>query len=829
MSIAATTAERAEKLYRLLPQVQRLRDAEVGQPLRELMVLFAAELQAIEEDIEQLYDDQFIETCADWAAPYIGDLIGYRPLHEGASPALGSPRADVANTIAFRRRKGTALMLEELARSVTGWPAHVAEFFEQLATTQYMNHPRLHALGTANLHSLPAMLAVDRLRDGDANRGAFNTAAHTADMRSPTVSRDGRSGGGRYGIPHIGVFIWRLQHFPLSGVPLQADPGDASGRRWRLNPLGCDTQLFRNPQPQPDLDTLSLPLHVPAPLTVRGVALAPLDDFGDGRSIVLLRPPALPGAPWVPVPAAEMVTADLRDVGGSWNHEAGIPADRIAVDPERGRVLLGSAVPATALRATFQLGFSRSIGAGEYERTPPGETLAVQRSAREGEALAPALGDLVDGGRLLIADSLVYIETPTITVNGVVDVGASGNEVVIAAADGARPLIAVGGDITLAIGERGRLVLDGVVISGGALVLAAAADTEARELILRDCTLVPGLVLDTAGVAVSPGTPSLVVAHPFAKVTLERCIVGALRVATEAELVLRDCIVDAGAASASRLRREHCRHAGREPDGGRQQRHRQAARADIGAGIEQPARRPAPGWRRLARPGVGRTNAGGLRALLLVATRFDRATALSLPAERRAPRCAAAVQCLALRAPGLHATARHDTASHPHRRRRRRRDRRDARADAAAARSKPPGALRRVPALRPCRRRVPRHMSREMKRPPVALLPPEGEPSSGTGEPKLHRALVEAASAVALDASSRGQLKRGISPCQPISRASASTLCWIGPASTSSKAACCSMPMPTNWWRWSTAGCARWPATCWAVAPCRKRRRTPSS
>jgi len=40
------------------------------------------------------------------------------------------------------------------------------------------------------------------------------------------------------------------------------------------------------------------------------------------------------------------------------------------------------------------------------------------------------------------------------------------------------------------------------------------------------------------------------VAHPFAKVTLERCIVGALRVATEAELVLRDCIVDAGAASA---------------------------------------------------------------------------------------------------------------------------------------------------------------------------------------------------------------------------------------------------------------------------------------
>ena len=28
-----------------------------------------------------MYDDQFIETCAEWLAPYIGDLIGYRTLH----------------------------------------------------------------------------------------------------------------------------------------------------------------------------------------------------------------------------------------------------------------------------------------------------------------------------------------------------------------------------------------------------------------------------------------------------------------------------------------------------------------------------------------------------------------------------------------------------------------------------------------------------------------------------------------------------------------------------------------------------------------------------
>ena len=35
----------------------------------------------MEENLEQLYDDLFIETCADWVVPYIGDLIGYEPLH----------------------------------------------------------------------------------------------------------------------------------------------------------------------------------------------------------------------------------------------------------------------------------------------------------------------------------------------------------------------------------------------------------------------------------------------------------------------------------------------------------------------------------------------------------------------------------------------------------------------------------------------------------------------------------------------------------------------------------------------------------------------------
>ena len=97
----------AEELYRLLPAVYRVRDAEQGGVLRELVDVLADQVNVLAESLEQLYDDQFVETCATWVAPYIGDLIGYRTLH-GVVPQVASPRAEVANTIRYRRRKGTA-------------------------------------------------------------------------------------------------------------------------------------------------------------------------------------------------------------------------------------------------------------------------------------------------------------------------------------------------------------------------------------------------------------------------------------------------------------------------------------------------------------------------------------------------------------------------------------------------------------------------------------------------------------------------------------------------------------------------------------------------
>src|SRR5438067_10755239 len=220
----------AEEIYRLLPAVYRVRDAEQGGVLRELVDVIAGQVNVIAESLEQMYDDGFIETCAPWAAPYIGDLVGYRTLH-GVIPQLASPRADVANTIRYRRRKGTVSVLEQLAADVTGWPAHATEFFQLLAATQFMNHIRPQAAATANLRDAAHLELA-----GTFQAGAFDRFAHTAEMRR-IASRSGR-----YNIPNVGIFLWRVQALRLSRSPLV--DADGAGLRYRFDALGTDARLF---------------------------------------------------------------------------------------------------------------------------------------------------------------------------------------------------------------------------------------------------------------------------------------------------------------------------------------------------------------------------------------------------------------------------------------------------------------------------------------------------------------------------------------------------------------------------------------------------------
>src|SRR5262249_26696238 len=157
-----------------------------GPPLKTFLSVIAEQVAVLRENLDQLYDDEFIETCSEWVVPYIGDLVGARGLFVFPG-ATFSQRALVANTLADRRRKGTAAILEQLARDVTEWDASVVDYFQLLALTQYMKHIR------------PKNVAFMSLRNKETLKTLgtpFEPSAHTAEVRRIPPLR------GRYNIPN---------------------------------------------------------------------------------------------------------------------------------------------------------------------------------------------------------------------------------------------------------------------------------------------------------------------------------------------------------------------------------------------------------------------------------------------------------------------------------------------------------------------------------------------------------------------------------------------------------------------------------------------------
>lgn len=350
----------SDRIYNLLPAIYRLKDASEGEPLRALMAVIEREARAIESDIDGLYRNWFIETCEEWVVPYIGDLLGVKGLRS-ASQGSFSQRSFVANTMAYRRRKGTAVVLEQIARDVTGWPARAVEFFLLLATTQNLNHVRLDR---------PA--AVD-LRGGsqlDLIGGAFEAASHTADIRSLLD-------GGRYGIKNLGLFLWKLQSYAIQrGTARKMDD-----RHYWFGPLPRDIPLYNRPQTEIEMVNLAEEINVPAPLrrwlihSDLEALRASLFNDGNRKSAYFGDTPVfqvfLDGEE---VNSEHMIICNLEE----WDLEypciatcqPGPETAKLAVDPELGRLaILGkdAAIPSEVL-VSYSYGFSADIGGGPYNR-----------------------------------------------------------------------------------------------------------------------------------------------------------------------------------------------------------------------------------------------------------------------------------------------------------------------------------------------------------------------------------------------------------------------------------------------------------------------------
>jgi hypothetical protein len=530
-----------ERIYALLPAIYRSRDADQGYPLKGLLSLIAEQVEVIEEDLDQLYDDQFIETCAEWVVPYIGDLIGARGVY-GLTPSTFSQRAQVANTIGYRRRKGTAAVLEALARDVTGWNALVVEFFNLLAATQYMNHIRPGMGGTQDMGDWETL---ERLGT------AFESSAHTIDVRRID------SGRGRYNIPNIGIFLWRIRSYPLTMV--QAARLD--DHRFFFNPLGINTQLYSRPKAELGMGQLAEPSNIPLPLGRRVLAEHLSDYYGSPGSFHLKLNNN-------DVTINEIEICNLSDLPGDvWAHG---PGDKHRVDPVLGRIVLkkdeDSTSPEPEVCASFYYGFCADIGGGEYEREnsftgkPDAcgvwDVVAVHSPKCSSETPGPgvhpdigsALNALTSCGVVEIKDSSTYAEAPAIILplNTVKE---------IRGANKCRPLIDLsqgnqGREMAITGSKGSEISLNGLVISGGGVKVIG----DVKKVRLTHCTLVPERRLDPGGEPLEADQPSLIIESEGTEVEIDRCITGGIRVKDSTQVVLRNSIIDASSETGEAYR-----------------------------------------------------------------------------------------------------------------------------------------------------------------------------------------------------------------------------------------------------------------------------------
>jgi len=525
------STDSGDRLYSLLPEIYRIRDAQQDQSLRALFAILEQEFLALESDIEGLYNNWFIETCDEWVVPYIGDLLKVPALHSGGIGGF-TLRSYVANVLAYRRRKGTSSVLEQMAHDVSGWPVRVVEFHKSLATTQHLNHVRASIPATMDLRDTKKLALLG---------GPFQQAAYRAEVRNIVGGR------GKYNIPNVGLFLWRLQSYTL----IRAQAADQGDNCFTFNPLGFDQALFNPPQTETEISHLAEEKNVPGPLRRR-----PLFDELQARRSVLSqgKTPAtiyfgsqpvwmiyLDGAEQPLLPETMMI-CDLSD----WDSELSpISADiKVQIDPQLGRMAFAASTLPARVEVTHAYGFSADLGGGPYNRSESLEGLfadeeqiwwaGVSQQSEVGKGSYPSLTEAIqawnaldeaaspDVGVIAILDSLSYEEKLTGNAGHVVI--REGKKLLIVAANWLSGQIPnktawsrelglnhflnatrlrphIKGDISVkgkGSDGTGELFLNGLLLEGKLTVLVG----ELGRLDLCHCTLTPsdgGLLVSSSG------------------------------------------------------------------------------------------------------------------------------------------------------------------------------------------------------------------------------------------------------------------------------------------------------------------------------------------
>ena len=448
-----------DALYKLLPAVYRQRDAAVGSPLLGLLTVISEQVGILEDDISQLYENWFIETCDSWVVPYIGDLLGTKLAFTNTTVANSiNRRSFVANTISYRRRKGTPLVLENLARDITGWGAKAVEFFQLLQTTQCINHLRTNST-SVNIRDMVPLQFINT---------PFDSIMHTVEVRNIST------GQGLYNIPNIGIFLCRLEALPVVNAPaVPLNPGDY---RFYFNVLGIDTQLFNNPVTENEILQTA---QVKSPRPIKRFDLSNdlinhleeyYSDYDEEKSIKITANSAKKSS-------NDIYMCDLTN----WASKDFVqPKNYIAIDPVLGRIAFPSSdnIP-TDVHVSYYYGFSGEVGGGFYQRPlislPNAEYIEVKKKGNF-TSIQAAFNNWNQAANpealLEISDSEIYSDPINLTL-------LPSSKLMIRATQEMRPLINPPNAVTISVQDssitpQSSIAFNGLLLDQDIRVGAAA-------------------------------------------------------------------------------------------------------------------------------------------------------------------------------------------------------------------------------------------------------------------------------------------------------------------------------------------------------------------
>ena len=209
----------------------------------------------------------------------------------------------------------------------------------------------------------------------------FDRSAHTVDLRHIDSKR------GYYNIPNIGIFLWRLQAYPVVNAPAFS-LGDG---KYTFSQLGYDLPIYNNPETDTSIDHITTELNVPT--RIRRIALKKYlkiyetesNNFAYKKSIKIVKSVLVENGDQeqiieVQIPPDSIAVCNLS----KWHHRP--PKEKkVGIDPEFGRIIFpeSESEKIVDVHVSYYYGFSGDIGGGFYDRKESGEKEAILLMSEE--------------------------------------------------------------------------------------------------------------------------------------------------------------------------------------------------------------------------------------------------------------------------------------------------------------------------------------------------------------------------------------------------------------------------------------------------------------